>query len=168
MQEQIMATTSSLQAACAVLELSGNIVNSWGKLTPTFNYRLALTASLSVHQPASPPSQPTSANLDFPYSDKSSDKTTCSSDPSQQTILGYSQTFLRQHNVLFEQDTNLIVVHTFQFSLHVLLLLATATILNFIFCPCSLNVFLNKNVIIIYFLTCTHLHLLSSFFLCSF
>lgn len=54
----------SVWTACTVLQLSEDIGNPWGKLTPTLNYRLTLTASLSAHQPANPPShQPSLTRL---------------------------------------------------------------------------------------------------------
>lgn len=129
-----MATASSLSAACVVLELSGNIVNLWGKLTPTFNYRLALTASLSVHQPAIPPShQPTST---FPI--PTPDKTTCSSAPSSANHPSLQLNLLKAAQCFCLSKTKKrFVDRTFQFSLYPILLLATATILNFICCPCS-------------------------------
>lgn len=40
----------SVWTVCTALQLSENVGNPWGKLTPTFNCRLALTASLSPHQ----------------------------------------------------------------------------------------------------------------------
>lgn len=46
----------SLRAASTVLQLSENVENPLGELTPTLNYRLALTAGLAAHQPANPPS----------------------------------------------------------------------------------------------------------------
>lgn len=57
----------SVWTACTVLQLSENIGNPWGELTPTLNYRLALTASLFAHQPANPPSHQPSPTL-LPHS----------------------------------------------------------------------------------------------------
>lgn len=49
----------------------GTLKIQWGKLTPTFNYRLALTASLPVHHPASPPSHQPALSFPIPTPDKS-------------------------------------------------------------------------------------------------
>lgn len=54
--------TTALCEQPVLLQLSENIGNPWGELTPTLNYRLALTASLFPHQPANPAShQPSPA-----------------------------------------------------------------------------------------------------------
>lgn len=50
-----MITTAPCEQP-VLLQLSENIGNPWGELTPTLNYRLALTASLFAHQPANPAS----------------------------------------------------------------------------------------------------------------
>lgn len=49
----------------------GTLKIQWGKLTPTFNYRLALTASLPVYHPASPPSHQPALSFPIPTPDKS-------------------------------------------------------------------------------------------------
>lgn len=58
----------SVWTACTVLQLSESAGNPWGKLTPTLNYRLALTSSLSAHQLANPPSHQPSLTLLPPHS----------------------------------------------------------------------------------------------------
>ena len=75
-----MITTARCEQPCTVLQLSENIGNPWGQLTPTLNYRLALTASLSAHQPANPPSHQPSQTLPPPLPLKTSP--TFSSEPS--------------------------------------------------------------------------------------
>lgn len=113
-----------------MLKLSGNIGNAWGKLTPTLNYRPALTASLSVHQPASPPSHQPTLTCPIP----TPDKTTWSSEPSSANHSGRQLTFLKAAQCSAWAKHQQIVDCMFQFSLHPILILAAATILNFIFC----------------------------------
>lgn len=74
-----------------VLQLSGNIGNLWGRLTPTLNYRLALTASLTAHQPAKPPSQQPSLTLLPPLPLKTPH--TCSAGPSLAPHPSFQLTF---------------------------------------------------------------------------
>lgn len=65
--------------------------NPWGKLTPTLNYRLALTASLSAHQLANPPSHQPNQTVLPPLPLKTSP--TCSSElftsPSTQSPMNH-------------------------------------------------------------------------------
>lgn len=80
---------SYMWTARTVLQLSGNIGNLWGKLTPTLNYRLALTASLTAHQPAKPPSQQPSLTLPPPLKTPP----TCSAGPSLAPHPSFQLTF---------------------------------------------------------------------------
>lgn len=81
----------SMWTAFTALQLSGNVENPWGKLTPTLNYRLALTAGLFAHQPANPPSHQPSLTLLPPFPLKT--WTTCSSEPSPAPPRSFPLTF---------------------------------------------------------------------------